>query len=130
MGALTTHDLPTVAGVLSGSDLDAQRRIGMEPNEKASTALMHKLHERTGTGEGHDTAEVVAAVYRDLGAAPCRLLVASLDDVLAVEERPNMPGTTDAWPNWCLALPASREELEQAPLAASVAAGLRRDRPS
>ncbi|HET9077605.1 MAG TPA: 4-alpha-glucanotransferase [Acidimicrobiales bacterium] len=130
MGAVTTHDLPTVTGVLTGSDLDAQRRIGMEPNEEASAGLRSKLLQRSGADEGSQPAEVIAGVYRDLGAAPCRLLVASLDDVLAVEERPNMPGTTDAWPNWSIALPEPLERLEQAPLAAAVAAGLRRDRPS
>ncbi len=127
MGALTTHDLPTVTGVLTGADLDAQRRIGMEPNEESSAGLLRKLRERTGAGEGTDPGEVIAAVYRDLGRAPCALLVAALDDVLEVEERPNMPGTTDAWPNWSIALPAALEDLEEAPLAARIAAGLRRD---
>ena len=130
MGAVTTHDLPTVTGVFTGSDLEAQRRIGMEPNEESSQGLLRKLHERTGTDDRSQPDEVIAGVYRDLGAAPCRLLVASLDDVLAVEERPNMPGTTDAWPNWSIALPAGLEDLEKAPLATRVAAELRRDRPS
>ena len=45
---------------------------------------------------------------------------------LAVEERPNMPGTTDQWPNWCLALPAPLERLEESELAADIARSLRR----
>jgi len=69
---------------------------------------------------------VIEEVYRDLAQAPCRLLVATLDDVLAVEERPNMPGTIDEWPNWSMALPVPLEELEQRPLAARVAHLLRR----
>lgn len=123
MGAVTTHDLPTVTGVLTGSDLQAQRDMGMDPNEESSAALQHKLRERA---PGSRPDEVIAAVYADLAASPCSLLVATLEDVLAVEERPNMPGTTDAWPNWCLALPESLEELEEAPLAARVAELLRR----
>lgn len=125
MGAVTTHDLPTVAGVLSGSDLEAQRRIGMEPNEESSAGLLQKLHDRAGDGRPE---EVISRVYQDLASAPCLLLVASLDDVLEVEERPNMPGTTDAWPNWSLALPAPLEDLEKAPLAGQVASHLGRDR--
>lgn len=121
MGAVTTHDLPTVAGVLTGSDLDAQRRLGMEPNEESSTALLAKLVERTDATAGTDSDEVIARVYRDLAGAPCALLTASLDDVLAVEERPNMPGTTDGWPNWSLALPAPLEEIGRRPLARRVA---------
>ncbi len=46
MGAVTTHDLPTVAGVLTGSDLAAQRRIGTEPNEEASARLLERLRSR------------------------------------------------------------------------------------
>ena len=126
MGAVTTHDLPTVAGVLTGADLEAQRRIGMEPNEESSAGLLRKLHERAGAGGGRDPEEVIAGVYADLGRAPCMLLVASLEDVLAVEERPNMPGTTDAWPNWSIALPMALEDLEGAPQAARIAAELRR----
>lgn len=127
MGAVTTHDLPTVAGMLTGADLEAQRRIGMEPNEESSERLLRKLHERAGAGAGSGPEEVIAGVYADLGRAPCQLLVASLEDVLAVEERPNMPGTTDAWPNWSIALPASLEDLEEAPLAARIAEALRRE---
>ena len=123
MGAVTTHDLPTVAGVLTGSDLQAQRDIGTEPNEESSASLERKLRERA---PGDRPADVIAGVYGDLAGAPCRLLVATLDDALAVEERPNMPGTTDEWPNWCLALPEPLEDLEKGPLAARLAALLRR----
>jgi 4-alpha-glucanotransferase len=38
------------------------------------------------------------------------LLSATLDDALAVERRPNVPGTTDR-PNWSLPLPVPVEEL-------------------
>jgi 4-alpha-glucanotransferase len=129
MGAVTTHDLPTVAGMFTGSDLDAQRRIGMEPNEESSAALFDKLVGRTGSTADSPPAEVIAGVYGDLATAPCLLLTVSLDDVLAVEERPNMPGTTEVWPNWSLALPETLEDLEENPLAARIAAELNgRDR--
>jgi 4-alpha-glucanotransferase len=49
-----------------------------------------------------------------------------LDDALAVEERPNMPGTVREWPNWCLALPASLEELQAAALPRAIAQVLSR----
>ena len=35
-----------------------------------------------------------------------------------------MPGTIDQWPNWCLALPAPLEQIEQSALAAAIAARL------
>ncbi len=39
MATVTTHDLPTVAGVWTGSDLEAQRRLGLEPNAEAMEGL-------------------------------------------------------------------------------------------
>jgi 4-alpha-glucanotransferase len=54
------------------------------------------------------------------------LLTATLEDALAVRERPNLPGTTTQWPNWRLALPAPLEALRRHPLARSIARALRR----
>lgn len=126
MAAVTTHDLPTVAGVFTGSDLEAQHRAGMDPNEDASAALRTRIEQRTGAAATTPLPDVVAAVYRDLSHAPCTLLAASLDDALEVEERPNMPGTTDAWPNWSIALPAPLERIEEALLPKRIAEQLAR----
>jgi 4-alpha-glucanotransferase len=45
-----------------------------------------------------------------LAEATSLVVIASLDDALGVQERPNMPGTMGAWPNWSLALPVPLEE--------------------
>jgi 4-alpha-glucanotransferase len=124
LGAVTTHDLPTVAGMLAGSDLEAQRRVGMEPNERAAAALEAKLRARTGSAVGDSPEEVVARLYDDLARAPSLVLTATLEDALAVEERPNMPGTVDEWPNWRLALRRSLEEIERATLPRRIADSL------
>ena len=136
MAAVTTHDLPTIAGVYKGSDLQAQLSIGVRPNEESSARLAAKVRLATGVGEagageagGEEggVSKAISAVYRDLGRAPCRLLTVTLDDVAGVEERPNMPGTTqDQWPNWSLALPVPLEELEERPLAAEIATNVTR----
>lgn len=119
MAAVTTHDLPTVAGVVTGSDLQAQRRLGMQPNEESSAGLLAKIDACAGADAG--PLEATLAVYRDLAQAPCALLTVSLDDALAVEERPNMPGTVDEWPNWRLALPQPLEQIRTAELPARIA---------
>lgn len=113
LGAVTTHDLATVAGLWSGHDLDDQRAAGTHPNEEGTLASRARLQAMTGVADEAEVSEVVAATYRVLGTAPCMLLAATLDDALAVEERPNMPGTTDQWPNWSLALPVPLEAVEQ-----------------
>jgi 4-alpha-glucanotransferase len=124
LGAVSTHDLPTIAGVLSGSDLAAQRQLGLEPNEAASIRLRKKLVTRTGADDTTPVTEVITRVYADLATAPCVLLTATLDDALALEERPNVPGTVDEWPNWRLALPLSLEEVERMELPRAIAAQL------
>ena len=68
--------------------------------------------------------EVIERAYRLLGRSSCDLVSATLEDALAVEERPNMPGTVDQWPNWSMALPEPLEVLEQAALPSAVAAAL------
>lgn len=129
LGSVSTHDLPTIAGVLSGSDLEAQRAIGLEPNEESSAALRHRLLDWTGSDESTPVEEIVDRVYADLATAPCLVRTASLDDALGVEERPNMPGTVDQWPNWRLALPRPLEHIEQLELPRAIAARLTRPAP-
>ncbi len=112
LAALTTHDLPTLAGIWEGSDPDAQVR--------------ERLSRYAGVADGRPTNEVAEAAYEALASSPSRLLAATLEDALGVPERPNKPGTTTEWPNWSLALPATLEELRRDPRPARLAAALRR----
>ena len=124
LGAVTTHDLPTVAGAWTGADLAAQERLGLPVNKESCTAMRRRIVQWTGLAENRPVEEVIEAIYAALSTAPCRLRVAVLEDALAVQERPNMPGTLDEWPNWCLALPLPLEQVEQSQLAAKIAGHL------
>jgi 4-alpha-glucanotransferase len=130
MAAVTTHDLPTIAGAWSGADLEAQRRCGLEPNETAMDGLRARLAELTGRAPGTAVADVIARIHARLAEAPSVIVTATLEDALAVEERPNMPSTTDQWPNWSLALPGGLESLERSPLARAIASALQEHRPA
>ncbi|HEV2759008.1 MAG TPA: 4-alpha-glucanotransferase [Acidimicrobiales bacterium] len=126
LAAVTTHDLPTVAGLWTGSDLADQKEIGLEPNEEATKELRERLRRVTGVADDAPVDEVVTATYEALSSAPCMLLTAGLDDALGVKERPNMPGTLDEWPNWRIALPLTLEEVEADPRPGAIAAALER----
>ncbi|MBV8305634.1 MAG: 4-alpha-glucanotransferase [Acidimicrobiia bacterium] len=142
MAAVTTHDLPTVAGLWSGRDLEVQEALGLRPNADGWRAVRARLGALADTGSGldlgldeldgpdpdADVADVIVGVHRALAGAPSLLVSGTLDDAIAVVERPNMPGTTTEWPNWRLALPLPLEEIESHPLAHRVAAALQRDR--
>jgi 4-alpha-glucanotransferase len=56
--------------------------------------------------------EIASTIYGALSASRSRIVLASLEDALSVEERPNVPGTTTEFPNWRLALPQSLEAIE------------------
>jgi 4-alpha-glucanotransferase len=124
LAAVTTHDLPTVAGLWSGADLEAQQALHLHPNEGALRATRARLATWLGIDDDAPVEEVVERAYEVLGQSPCLLATATLDDALAVRERPNMPGTVEQWPNWSLALPGSLEELQRLPMAARLAAAL------
>ncbi|MGH9150265.1 MAG: 4-alpha-glucanotransferase, partial [Acidimicrobiales bacterium] len=121
LGALGTHDLPTVAGLWTGADLDAQRRFGMTTNPGATRSLIDRIAGWTGLVPGESPAgEVVRRTYGLLAEAPCALLAASLDDVLEVAERPNYPGTVVP-EDWSSALPLALEAIVADPRPAEVA---------
>lgn len=122
MAAVTTHDLPTVAGLWDGSDLVAQRRVGLQPNEESTAAIRARLSEAGSLHDDGDTPSAILAAHRRLARAPSVLLCATLDDAVAEPERPNIPGGDGKRPNWSLALPVTLEELEGHPLPRQTAA--------
>lgn len=128
LAALTTHDLPTVAGAWTGSDVRAQRDIGLAPSDEGAADLRRRLEEASGMPPDSPPVDVVEGAYRALATAPSQVLLATLDDALCVEERPNMPGTVDQWPNWSIALPVPLEEIEADPRADALAKALSRGR--
>ncbi len=124
LAAVTTHDLPTIAGVWTGADAQAQRDLGREGADESDALLRARLQETTGLPATAGVPEVVLATHRALAEAPSLVLAATLEDALGVTERPNMPGTVDEWPNWRLALPEPLEEIERHPLVLAVARAL------
>lgn len=126
LSAITTHDLPTVAGMWTGSDLDDQRRAGAEPNVESTLAIRERIVELTGLPDDAPVDAVIEALHARLARAPSVVLTATLDDCLGVAERPNMPAVVDAWPSWSLALPSTLEEALDDPRTRRVAELLNR----
>jgi 4-alpha-glucanotransferase len=127
MASVTTHDLPTVAGVWSGADLADQARAGVTPNVRGDAEIRARMVKATGLGRDATASEVITAAYGALARSDAALVVASLEDAGRVEERPNLPGTTARQrPNWSLALPTPIEELQRDPFVERLAHALRR----
>jgi 4-alpha-glucanotransferase len=121
LAAVTTHDLPTIAGLWTGADLEAQAAIGREPNRAGFDEMRERLRRMTAVADDAPVAEVIERVHERLAEAPSVIVIATLDDALAAAERPNMPGTVDEWPNWSIALPQPLEAVEQAALPRTIA---------
>jgi 4-alpha-glucanotransferase len=126
LAAVTTHDLPTVAGVWSGEDAADQRAAGVEPDEAALERLRGRLMVLTGLEPDAPVDEVIVAAHQRLAAAPSALVGATLEDALALRRRPNLPGTTDERPNWSIPLPVPLGEVFSDPLVERVVDAMRR----
>jgi 4-alpha-glucanotransferase len=126
LSAITTHDLPTVAGMWTGSDLDDQRSAGLEPNVASTAAIRERIVALTGLPADAPVDGVVEALHARLARAPSAVVTATLHDCLSVAQRPNMPATTGkTWPNWSLALPAPLEAVVDDPRTRRIAELLR-----
>jgi 4-alpha-glucanotransferase len=126
LAAVGTHDLPTIAGTWLGSDLDAQRRAGLEPDAAGLSLLRARLARAAGVAPSAGLGELVLTVHAALADSPAAIVVAGLEDALRVEERPNLPGTVDQHPNWSIPLPGGVEQLTRDPFVAQLASALAR----
>lgn len=128
LAAVTTHDLPTIAGQWIGSDLQKQRDLNLKPNEESTAEINQRLSSMAGLTNDTPIEEVITEAYRLLARAPSRIVTAALEDAAAVEERPNMPATMpDQHPNWSIALPMPVEDLMDTALPRKIADVLKRD---
>jgi 4-alpha-glucanotransferase len=126
LAAVTTHDLPTIAGVWTGDDAADQRAAGIEPDEAALERLKGKLIGLTGLGPDAAVEDVIVATHERLARAPSMLVAATLEDALALRQRPNLPGTTDERPNWSTTLPLPLADVFTDPLVSRVLGALHR----
>jgi 4-alpha-glucanotransferase len=122
MAAVTTHDLPTVAGLWTGYDLAQQDELGLEPNTESTREIRERLARSCGLEPEASPSDAVRAAHELLGRSPSVLLTATLDDAVAEVERPNMPGADAVRDNWSLALPVPIDDLPALPLARGLAA--------
>ena len=117
-----THDTTTVAGWWTGHDLDWADNLGRLPlnsnrdKEDERRAWDRGLLWATFGGSEprpapDDPAPAVEAALRHIGRARSRLAIAPLEDILALEEQPNLPGTITEHPNWRRRMSAPLEDL-------------------
>jgi 4-alpha-glucanotransferase len=111
LAASGTHDLPTIPAWLRGEDVELRDRLGLletpleqerAARQKDWTTFLDSLvaHGDLAPAERDDDVAVVVAANRYLGATPCAIVMAQLDDILEERDPVNVPGTSTQYPNW------------------------------
>ena len=139
-----THDLATLKGFWLGRDVEWRRRVGLYPDEAAEAGeaasrrrdrpqLLDALvregllpPERCGEfltqeGEPRWGPELGDAIHAYLARSRSCLALVQLEDIAGEAEQANLPGTTDAHPNWRRRLPFLLDELIAGPAMARTA---------
>jgi 4-alpha-glucanotransferase len=144
LASISTHDLPTAYGFLDAEHVRVRDGlnllVGSADDELANAdrdreQLLAMLRDAGLLGvavpgrERPAPEETVAAMHAALAVSPSRLVAASLYDALGEIRQPNVPGTTDEYPNWRLPLPLTLEQIERDPRVAGVASLLADARP-
>ena len=124
-----THDLPTLRGYWTSDDIAARAKVGLLPSpedearkrwerEDDKRLLMRALADECLLPNGVDPAvgiewspELGYAIHAYLARAPSVLMMVQLDDLADEQHQANLPGTTNAYPNWRRRLHHSLEYL-------------------
>jgi len=124
LASISTHDLPTATGFLVGEQVRVRAALGqladsVEDEQKIADRDRAQLLARL-TAAGLITAtstneQIVVAMHEFLAGTPCRFVLASMYDVLGELKQPNLPGTSDQYPNWRMPLSASLEQIVSDP---------------
>jgi 4-alpha-glucanotransferase len=126
----TTHDLPTVTGWWRGEDIVWRSKIGQTMARADGRDAVEVALEERGVDRGHlwrafQDAEIAPAdveapdidnapvdeALAFVAATPAPLVTYPLEDLLALVEQPNLPGSIDEHPNWRRRLTKPVDEL-------------------
>jgi (1->4)-alpha-D-glucan 1-alpha-D-glucosylmutase len=131
VAAVSTHDLPTLAGFWKGRDLAVRGELGLFPSDEVrSQQILARAADRAGlllalekqgllpdqvsadsASAPEMTPELARAVHAFLAATPAKILTVQLEDALGQADQANLPGTTEQHPNWRRKLELYLEDL-------------------
>ena len=152
LACISTHDLATLAGWWAASDIALRADTGRQDEESTRRdraerdddrrALLHALRLEgllpgdfagpLDTGSAlPDTLplDLALAIHRFAARTRSHLVAVQLDDMVMALRQPNLPGTTDAYPNWRIRGDVPLDALEDHPTFKVMAAAMREERP-
>lgn len=147
MAVSTTHDMPTLRGWWRSDDLRLGSALGLYPDkavlaglyrdrQAARKALLRTLlrsgslppRQRFQRGGARMTRALGQAILSYLAGTQSALLGLQPEEWLDMATPVNVPGTTDAYPNWRRKLSATLEEMFSDPAVETLLAAVARGR--
>ncbi len=135
----STHDLTPFAGWWRGIDLDWREKLGAKADTPAQRqADRGRFWDRAtasadATGPApaaDDPAAAVDAAITLVARSGCELALVAIEDLVGLEQAPNLPGTIDEHPNWRRRLPAPPDTLFADSAVGARIATLTKERPA
>ncbi|MEF2551517.1 4-alpha-glucanotransferase [Aurantimonas sp. A2-1-M11] len=154
LACVSTHDLATLAGWWTGADVKLRSEAGTQDVAATERDLAARRHDRiallaalaeawllpaemarfarAGAADLPETlpAAIAVAVHRYVARAPSLLLTVQLEDMVGQERQPNLPGTTDQYPNWRIRSDVRLETLADHERFRAMAEAMREERPN
>jgi 4-alpha-glucanotransferase len=117
IATVTTHDLPTLKGYWTASDIELRKRLALYPSDEVrSRVLQERIHDREALlaalqEQGLDSAhcdgatapfsvELAHRVQVYLARSAAALVVLQAEDLAGMPDPVNVPGTSDEHANW------------------------------
>jgi 4-alpha-glucanotransferase len=123
----STHDLPTLAGFWTGSDIEARKAAGVldekaydeqwsgrrRDKERMLEALLDAgLLPRGYTAKADFDDTLTHAILGFLASTPSMIMLVNQEDLTREPHQQNLPGTTSQYPNWGRKMRFTVEQLE------------------
>ncbi|ALN72160.1 4-alpha-glucanotransferase [Aureimonas sp. AU20] len=152
LACISTHDLATLSGWWHGSDVRLRAETGrqnaaatqrdMAERDRDRRTLMAALRhenllppEEIALADGGATLparlpfELALAIHRFGARTRSMLFAVQMEDMIGSEKQPNLPGTTDEYPNWRIRSDIRLEELAGDERFQAMARAMRDERP-
>ncbi|WP_058598892.1 4-alpha-glucanotransferase [Aureimonas ureilytica] len=151
LACISTHDLATLSGWWHGSDVRLRSETGRqnaaaterdlaERDRDRRTLLAALQYERLlppdyhAANEGADLPErlpfeLAIAIHRFGARTRSMLFAVQMEDMIASEKQPNLPGTTDEYPNWRVRSDIRLDDLAADERFQAMARAMRDERP-
>jgi len=135
----STHDMTPIAGWWRGIDIGWRENLGetVEPPEQRQADRERFWDRAIETGGvtsaaplADNPARAVDAAIALVARSDCELALVAIEDLLGLEQAPNLPGTIDEHPNWRRRLPAPPETLFADAAVAARIVTLTKERPA